>query len=103
MRAIEVNAIGLGGENEIAFSQPVDLVCVDLDVYAPPGQGQIGVMTLFLGHGAHAVDEIESFPEIGEWKRFQEMMAVDHFPVGNLRRKLRERLALKRRHAAPAR
>src|SRR5437879_3506853 len=52
--------------------------------------------------GADAVHEIESAFEIGKQKSLLDVMAVDYFPIGKLRRQLLQRLAFEGRHAAPA-
>src|SRR2546422_11546621 len=61
------------------------------------------MMPFGFGHRADAVYEIESAFEIGKQESLLDVMAVDHFPIGKLRRQLFQSLAFEGRHAAPAR
>ena len=74
--------VDFGREDEIAFGQAVDLMGMDGDGHAPPGQFDIGMMALFLGQRADLVDERQRLDEIFELPDAAEMMFFDNVPAG---------------------
>src|SRR5229473_885132 len=72
--------IDFGGEDEIAFGQPVDLVRPGGDFCLPPGQKNVGVMPLFFGDLAHFVHKLKRLAKIRESKCPGDVMRVHHLP-----------------------
>ncbi len=73
--------IGLGGKDEIAFREPIDLVSPDLDANLSPCKVEVRVVVLFLGNITYAIHESQRFDEILEREFLAQMMVVDHFPA----------------------
>src|SRR5262249_232709 len=95
--------IDLRGQNKVALREPVDLVRPNGDFRAPPGEQNVGMMSLLLGDGAQRVDEIEGLPKIGKCETSRQVVFVDYLPMRNLFGKIGQRSTLKWRHTAAAR
>src|SRR6266478_1068785 len=67
-----------------------------------PGETQVGMVALGLGHGADAVHEIQRCLEIGKQEGLLDMMPVDYLPLGKQRRQFVQSLAFERRYATAA-
>jgi hypothetical protein len=76
--------VDFGGEHEIAFGQPIDLVSENCNLYPAPGEQEVRVMPLLFGNGPRAVNEIESGFEIREFENAMQVVFVHHFPAGQL-------------------
>jgi len=77
--------INLRGENEIGFGQAVHLVGPNRHFGFTPSEQDIGVMSLFLGKRAHAIDESQRGFEIRELVDTGKMMFLYNFPFRSLR------------------
>src|SRR5947208_9130668 len=96
-------SIALCGEDEVALGQAVDLVRPDLHHHLPPGELQVRVVALLLGHGADAVDESQRALEVPQLVHLAQVMVVHGLPTRlELAEQLRERLGTERRHASAA-
>jgi len=82
--ALPVQLIDLRGHDEVAFGQAVDFVRPQGDLGFAPGQQDIGMVALLLGHGSYAVHEGEGLLEIGKGEGAREVVLVDDLPVGEL-------------------
>ena len=95
--------IDFGSKDEVALSEPVDLVCPDLDLSFAPRQVDIGMMALVLGNGAGTVHEVESGLEIRKLEFFFDVMIVHDVPIVDLSRQWFDLLGRQRWHATSAR
>jgi hypothetical protein len=62
----------------------VDCVGPGLDIHFAPGEAEVGMVPLLLGHGAHAVHEIERRPEVREGEVPGQVMTLHHLPTRHL-------------------
>ena len=96
--------LNLRGHYEIAFREAVDLVGPERDLHFAPGEIDIGMMILSLGHFPHAIRKVERLAEVFEFIFFFKMMFLHDLPlVSELPRKFFQRIALQWRHSALAR
>ena len=72
--------IDFGRQHEIAFREPVDLVRPNRDLCFAPAEADIGMVTLFLGHLADSIDELEAFAKVLEPVCLVQVMPVDDLP-----------------------
>src|SRR5437879_4963321 len=98
----KIQPIDLCRQDEVALRQPLDFMREDLDPDFAPGKRQVRMMALLLGHLPHAIDVVESLPEVREEKALFEVVLLDDLPIGNLGRQFPEFLSLQRRRAAHA-
>src|SRR3990172_2557125 len=91
--------VNLRSQNEIRLSQPVDLVCPDLDGDPAPGQRDIRMMSLCFGDFPDAIYELEPLGEIREPILFLEVMLCHQNPAIKLLQQAAQFLPHKRRHA----
>ncbi len=77
-----IDSICPGRKNEIALSQTVNLVGPNQDLDLSPGQMDVRVVPLFLGHFPHTDSESHRRAEVIEFKLTLKMMTSDHFPPG---------------------
>jgi hypothetical protein len=96
-------SLDLGGHDEIALRESVDLVRPQRDLGLPPRQKNVGMMSLLLGDGADTIHKIERLLEIGEAELTLEVMLFHDIPLGNLIVKWFQLFAFQRRNASPAR
>ena len=75
------NFIALGGEDEIAFRETVDLVGPKLDFHFAIREEDVGMVPFVFGDGSHLIGESESFGKIGKHVFFFEMMFFDDVPA----------------------
>src|SRR5712691_1580037 len=95
--------IALRGEDEVALGQAVDLVRPDLHHHLPPGELQVGVVPLLLGHGADAVDEGQRALEVPKLVRLAQVLVAHGLPTRlELAEQFRDPLGADRRHASAA-
>src|SRR5690242_7810346 len=73
--------VGLGGEDEVALDETVDLVRPDRELHLAPGEINVGVVPLLLGHLADAVGEVERLAKIFKLIFLFQMMLVDDVPA----------------------
>src|SRR6266508_5963002 len=73
--------IGLGGEDEVALGQAIDLVSPDGQPDFPPGQIDVGVVALLLSEVADPIGEVERFAEVLEAELLLEVVLFHHPPV----------------------
>ena len=73
--------IHLGGENEVALGQTIDLVCPNLNPDLAPRQVEIGMMTLLLGDRSDAVYEGQRLREVGKSVGLGQVMILPDFPT----------------------
>ena len=90
-------------EDEIAFSETVDLVRPGGDLRLAPAQQNIRVMALRFRYLAHFIYESERGLEIGKRKRLRNVVFVDDLPSGHLLRQVLQFFTFQRRNAAAAR
>jgi len=90
-------------QDEVALGQTVNLVRPGGNHNFSPGQQQIRMMALFLGHRADLVDVRQCLREIRESVGLLEMMFFHHFPAGNLPDQRLQRGATKWRDSTTAR
>ncbi len=64
--SVAENRVAFGGEDEIAFGQPADLMRPNLDAELPPRHVEIGMVLLFFGHPADCRRRIHSAGEVLE-------------------------------------
>ena len=95
--------IELRCENEIAFSEAVDLVRPGGDLRLAPAQQNIRVMALRFRYLGYFIYENERGLEIGKRKRLRNVVFVDDLPSGHLLRQVLQFLTFQRRNAAAAR
>ena len=95
-----MEAIDLGGHDEVALGQAIDLMSPQCDFGFAPGEQDVGMMSLRLGQFAYAIHEIQRLLEIGEGEQASDVVLVDHLPLGHLLMQRVEFGALERRHAA---
>ena len=72
--------VDLGGQDEVALGEPVDLVGPDLDLYPAPSKVNVGMMPLLFGKLTHRGSEIERLAEICEGECALQAMVVRNFP-----------------------
>ncbi len=72
------------GEDEVTFGESVDFVGPDFDSDLSPGEMHVGMVGLFLGYGAGAIDEGECLGEIGKVECFGEVVLSLGGPAGQL-------------------
>jgi len=77
-------AVNLGGQDEIAFGEPVNGVSPDRDVDPSPCQEHVRMVSLVFGDLAYLIDEAQCLFEVGKLKHTLNMMFVDHAPGGHL-------------------
>ena len=65
-----VELVDLGGQNEIALRQTVDLVRPGRDLDFSPGKEDVWVVPLLLRELAYLVDKLERFMKVGNVKVF---------------------------------
>src|SRR5215472_6359523 len=75
-------------EDKVAFGQTRDFVRVERDLYIPPSEAEIRVMSFYFSNCPDSVYEFERTLEIGEQIALLEMVLFDHPPIGELRREL---------------
>jgi len=90
-------------EDEIAFSEAVDLVRPGGDLRLAPAQQNIWVMALRFRYLAYFIHESERAFEIGKRKHLRNVVFVDDLPSGHLLRQILQFLTFQRRSAAAAR
>jgi GxxExxY protein len=101
--ARKIKPINLRTQDEVALGEPRDLVRVVGHLHAAPAETDVGVMALFFGDIADAIDERQRALEIGEQKRLLDVMLLHDAPIRQFGGDLREILALESRHASAAR
>lgn len=94
--------IDLGGHDEIAFRQAIDLMCPERDFRAPPGQQDVGMVSLLFGNFARAVDELQGLPKIRKAELSCEVMLVNYLPLWYLLVQLGELFAFQGRNTTTA-
>ena len=99
----ELKLIELRCEDEIAFSETVDLVRPGGDLRLTPAQLNIRVMALRFRYLAYFIHESERSFEIGKRKRLRNVVFVDDLPSGHLLRQVLQFFTFQRRNAAAAR
>ena len=90
-------------EDEIAFSEAVDLVRPGGDLRLAPAQQNIRVMALRFRYVAYFIHESERGLEIGKRKRLRNVVFVDDLPSRHLLRQVLQFFTFQRRDAATAR
>src|SRR6202023_2542551 len=90
-------------EDEIAFSEAVDLVRPGGDHRLAPAQQNIRVMALRFRYLAYFIHESERSFEIGKRKRLRNVVFLDDLPSGHLLRQVSQFFTFQRRNAAAAR
>ena len=73
--------IDLGGQDEVAFRQAIDLVSPDRESNHTPCQVDIWVVSLGFSQLSDSVGECEGLPEVFESKLFLQMMLFNGSPV----------------------
>ena len=58
--------VDLGGQNEIALRQTVDLVCPGGDLDSSPGKEDVWVVPLLLRKLTNAIHKLEGFAKVGK-------------------------------------
>ena len=76
-------AIDFRGHDEVGFGEAVDFVRPHRDLGFAPGQQNVGMMALFFGERADAIDEFQRTGEVGEAELAVNVMFVGDRPVGN--------------------
>jgi len=84
-------------EDEIAFSEAVDLVRPGGDLRLAPAQQNIRVMALRFRYLAYFIHESERGLEIGKRKRLRNVVFVDDLPSGHLLRQVLQFFTFQRR------
>ncbi len=79
-----VELIDLGGQDEIALRQTVDLVRPGRDLDFSPGKEDVWVVPLLLRKLAYLVDKFESFAKVGKREGFHEVVFFDDVPAVHL-------------------
>lgn len=77
-----IDSICLGSKNKIALGQTINLVGPNQDFDLSPGQMDVRVVPLLLGHLPHTDSESHRREEVIEFKLTLKMMTSDHFPPG---------------------
>src|SRR5580692_7988498 len=99
---LRIQPVDLGRQDEVAFGESLDLVSEDLNAGLSPGERQVGMVPLLLGHFTNAVDEVERLPEVREREAFLDVMFLDDLPAGQLIGELAELLPGERRGSTAA-
>ena len=94
--------VNFGGHDEITFGQAVDLMCPQGDFRLAPGQENVGMMSLFFRHGAHAIHEVKRLFEVRKGETASDVMFVDDVPLRHLLMKRVQFFFFERRHSAAA-
>jgi len=84
--------INLGGEDEVALGEAVDLVCPDFDSDFSPREKDVGMMILLVGNRPNGIDKMQRLVEIGKLVALDEMVVLDNVPTFDLRQKLSDLL-----------
>src|SRR5262249_582173 len=74
----------LSRHNEIALGEAVDLVGPEGNVYFAPGEQNVGMMALFLGQLADAIDKGQCLLEVGKLELPDNMVLVHNLPIRDL-------------------
>jgi hypothetical protein len=98
-----LQAVDLGGEDEITLGESVNFVCPGRDFGLTPAEQNVRVMTLLFGKLPDLVHESEGLAKVREPKGAGDVMALYYVPCGHLLGKGFEFLAFERRNAAAAR
>ena len=69
-----VECADLGGQDEVAFREAVDLMGPDADGYASPGQDDLGGVILVLGNRSYGIGKGQSLLEVAEGVGADQMM-----------------------------
>lgn len=75
-----IDGISPGSKNEIALGQTVNLVGPNQDLDLSPGQMDIRMVPLLLGHLPHTNSECHRRAKVIEFKLALKMMTSDHLP-----------------------
>src|SRR2546423_1560193 len=69
------------GEDKVAFGEAVDLVREDGNLDASPAEADVRVVSLFFGHLADTIDELQRLAKIFERVGLDEVMLTDDLPA----------------------
>jgi hypothetical protein len=100
VQVLSLQAVDLGGHDEVALGEAVNFVRPHRDLGFAPGQENVGMVALLLGHRSHTIHEIERLLEVRKCVGASEMVPVDHVPLGNVFVQGIEFPALEWRHSA---
>jgi hypothetical protein len=78
---IEIKAVNLGREDEIALRQSASFVRINASVNLPPGERKVWMMTLLLGDFAHAIDKVKRLPKVGKQEAFFDVVFLYELPA----------------------
>jgi hypothetical protein len=98
-----VELVDLGGQNEIALRQTVDLMRPGCDLNFSPGKEDVWVVPLLLGKLTYAIHKLECFAKVGKSERLRDVVFFDDVPPIDLPLKLGELLTLERGRVSTAR
>jgi hypothetical protein len=95
-----LESVNLRGHDEVALGQAVNLVGPQGDLSLAPGQQNIRMVSLFLGHRSHTVDKFQGLLKVGEFEFAMKVMFVVDHPLGHEAVESFQFLALERRNAS---
>jgi hypothetical protein len=76
--------VDLGGQDEIAFCQAVDLVGPGRNLDFSPGKEDVRVVSLHFSELAYLVDKLERFPKVGKREGLREVVFLHGVPADYL-------------------
>ena len=99
----ELQFVDLGGEDEVALREAIDLVCPDRDLGVSPSKTNIRMMSLFLGQISDSIYELLRLAKVRESITLLQVVIVNNFPTNQLRQELPDLFLVQRWHAAATR
>jgi hypothetical protein len=75
-----VEFVDLGGQNEVALRQTVDLMRPGRDLDSSPGKEDVWVMPLPLSKLAYAIYKLEGFAKVGKLESLRDVVFLDGVP-----------------------